>query len=102
MGAAFSLGIMVRATPNMRPKKMTPSMSPSTALLSGLRVTMPTTVSIPKASVARCEASTLVAASPAYSAIRPSRVSAVRWLPGWMTFTSRSPRPAAANVVAKK
>jgi hypothetical protein len=63
IGLARSGLSWVSAAPNIRPKKITPSMSPSAADLTGLRVTMLTNVSIPNPPV--CCAVTLVDASAA-------------------------------------
>ena len=48
MGPAFSPERVVRATPSIREKKMTASMSPSAAAFTGLRGTIFTSRSIPK------------------------------------------------------
>jgi hypothetical protein len=47
-GSAFSPERVLRATPSIREKKMTASMSPSAAALTGLRGTIFTSRSIPK------------------------------------------------------
>jgi hypothetical protein len=99
-GRARSGWIIVSAAPNTRPKKITPSRSLSTADLIGLRVTMPTSVSMPN--VLCADASTLADASVAYVAISPVRVSGVMRVPGCTKWTRSRPLAAARKVVAKK
>ncbi|MBK9242821.1 MAG: hypothetical protein IPL75_21750 [Acidobacteria bacterium] len=91
----------VSAAPNIKPKKMTPSMSVFAAASIGLRGTMLTNVSGPNFAVVAA-ASTRVDASPANRSISATRVSGVTRFHGFMTLTTIRPSVAARHVVMKK
>ncbi len=100
IGLALAAGITVSAAPNIRPKKMTPSMSVSAAARIGLRGTMFTSVSMPNVDIAA--ASTRLDASFLKRSISWTRVSGLTRSHGRIRLTMTSPSVAARQVVMKK
>ena len=99
IGPALSAGNEASATPSIRAKKMTASMSPSAAALTGLRGTIFTSSSIESAFSDRPMAPS---ASPRYVASSRSLTAGSSPLPGRSTFIENRPIAVDSAVSERK